>query len=58
MCCVRSSGANVLFTAFALQNEKTLAKIGIDKLETMLRLRDWEQIADIKVDRRDMEALR
>jgi hypothetical protein len=24
----------------------------------MLRLRDWEQIADIKVDRRDMEALR
>jgi hypothetical protein len=43
---------------FTLQNEKTLAKIGIDKLETMLRMRDWEQIADVKVDRRDMEALR
>ena len=42
----------------AQQNEKTLAKVGIDKLETMLRLRDWEQLADIKVDRRDMEALR
>lgn len=40
------------------QNEKTLSKIGVDKLETMLRLRDWGEIADVKVDRRDMEALR
>lgn len=40
------------------QNEKTLSKIGVDKLETMLRLRDWGEIADVKVDRREMEALR
>jgi len=40
------------------QNEKTLKKIGVDQLETMLRLRDWAEIADVKVDRKDMEALR
>jgi len=40
------------------QNEKTLSKVGVDKLETMLRLRDWGEIADVKVDRKDMEALR
>eukprot|EP00545_Synedropsis_sp_CCMP1620_P000781 CAMPEP_0119016238 /NCGR_PEP_ID=MMETSP1176-20130426/11890_1 /TAXON_ID=265551 /ORGANISM="Synedropsis recta cf, Strain CCMP1620" /LENGTH=550 /DNA_ID=CAMNT_0006969579 /DNA_START=116 /DNA_END=1765 /DNA_ORIENTATION=+ len=40
------------------QNEKTLKHIGVDKLETMLRMRDWDQISDVKVDRRDMEALR
>jgi hypothetical protein len=40
------------------QNEKTLAGVGIDKLETMLRLRDWADIADVKVNRREMEALR
>jgi hypothetical protein len=40
------------------QNEKTLSGIGVEKLETMLRLRDWGEIEDIKVDRRDMEALR
>ena len=40
------------------QNEKTLSGIGTDKLETMLRLRDWDEIADVKVDRREMEALR
>ena len=40
------------------QNEKTLSHIGVDKLETMLRLRDWGEIADVKVDRKDMEALR
>jgi hypothetical protein len=40
------------------QNEKTLSNIGVDKLETMLRLRDWGEIADVKVDRRDWEALR
>jgi hypothetical protein len=39
------------------QNEKTLSAVGADKLETMLRLRDWEEIADVKVDRREMEAL-
>ena len=41
-----------------MQNEKTLTKIGVEKLETMLRLRDWGEIANVKVDRRDMEALR
>ena len=40
------------------QNEKTLAGVGVDKLETCLRLRDWEPIADVKVNRKDMEALR
>ncbi|VEU44675.1 unnamed protein product [Pseudo-nitzschia multistriata] len=40
------------------QNESTLSKIGVQKLETMLRLRDWGEIADVKVDRREMEALR
>jgi len=40
------------------QNEKTLTKIGVKSLETMLRLRDWSEIADLKVDRKDMEALR
>jgi hypothetical protein len=40
------------------QNEKTLSNIGVEKLENMLRLRDWGEIADVKVDRRDMEALR
>jgi hypothetical protein len=40
------------------QNEKTLSAVGVDKLETMLRLRDWAEIADVKVDRKDMEALR
>ena len=40
------------------QNEKTLSSVGVDQLETMLRLRDWSEIADVKVDRKEMEALR
>jgi Uncharacterized protein conserved in bacteria len=40
------------------QNEKTLSRVGAKSLEKMLRLRDWSDIADLKVDRRDMEALR
>lgn len=40
------------------QNEKTLSKIGTNKLERMLRLRDWTDVSGMKVDRRDMEALR
>jgi hypothetical protein len=40
------------------QNEKTLAGVGVEKLETCLRLRDWGEIADVKVDRKEMEALR
>jgi len=40
------------------QNEKTLSSIGSKKLETMLRLRDWSDIEGMKVNRRDMEALR
>lgn len=40
------------------QNEKTLNAVGTEKLETMLRLRDWSDISDVKVNRRDMEALR
>ena len=40
------------------QNEKTLANIGVDKLETMLRLRDWSDVAHVKVNRREMVALK
>lgn len=40
------------------QNEKTLSKVGTKTLEKMLRLRDWTEIAEVKVDRKDMEALR
>lgn len=40
------------------QNEKTLNRIGEYQLEKMLRLRDWGEIEGMKVDRKDMEALR
>jgi len=40
------------------QNEKTLSGVGVDTMETCLRLRDWGAIADVKVNRREMEALR
>jgi hypothetical protein len=40
------------------QNEKTLSSIGVDKLETMLRLRDWESVEEIKVNRKDIDALK
>lgn len=40
------------------QNEKTLQGIGTDKLETMLRLRDWSDIADLQVNRREYDALK
>ena len=40
------------------QNEKTLAQVGVDKLETMLRLRDWTDTADYKVNRREIDALK
>lgn len=40
------------------QNEKTLTGLGVDKLEIMLRTRDWAETADFKVDRREIEALR
>ena len=40
------------------QNEKTLSSIGADSLERMLRKRDWSDIEGMKVDRKDMEALR
>jgi len=40
------------------QNEKTLRKVGTTQLESMLRKRDWSDIEELKVNRRDMEALR
>ncbi|KAL3816213.1 hypothetical protein ACHAXA_001269 [Cyclostephanos tholiformis] len=40
------------------QNEKTLSRIGTENLDRMLRLRDWSDVEGMKVDRRDMEALR
>jgi hypothetical protein len=38
------------------QNEKT--QVGVDKLETMLRLRDWTDTAEYKVNRREIDALK
>jgi len=40
------------------QNEKTLGKIGTTQLEKMLRQRDWSDVDGMKVNRKDMEALR
>jgi len=40
------------------KNEKTLSKIGKTQLEKMLSLREWSDVEGMKVDRRDMEALR
>jgi hypothetical protein len=40
------------------QNEKTLSQVGVDKLETMLRLRDWTDTMEYKVNRREMDALK
>ena len=40
------------------QNEKTLNSIGSTQLEQMLRERDWKQLEDVTVNRRDYEALR
>lgn len=40
------------------QNEKTLSQVGVDKLETMLRLRDWSDTAEYKVNRKEIDALK
>jgi hypothetical protein len=40
------------------QNEKTLSGIGTDRLETMLRLRDWSDTAEHRVNRREVDALK
>ena len=40
------------------QNEKTLSQVGVDKLETMLRLRDWTDTSEYKVNRREIDALK
>lgn len=40
------------------QNEKTLSGIGSEDLERMLRERDWKQLEDVTVNRKDYEALR
>jgi hypothetical protein len=40
------------------QNEKTLSQLGVDKLETMLRLRDWTDTGEYKVNRREVDALK
>jgi len=55
---VRAAQKNIPTGLVYKQNEKTLTGLGVDKLETMLRLRDWGEIADVKVDRREMDALR
>ena len=40
------------------QNEKTLDAVGATELEAMLRKRDWSAVEELRVNRRDMEALR
>lgn len=40
------------------QNEKTLSAVGVDKLETMLRLRDWTDTSEYKVNRKEFDALK
>jgi hypothetical protein len=40
------------------QNEKTLTAIGVDKLETMLRMRDWSDVEDVQVNRKEFDALK
>jgi len=40
------------------QNEKTLNSVGGEKLEKMLRSRNWAEIEGMKVDRQDREVLR
>jgi len=55
---VRSAQRGIPTGLVYQQNEKTLNNVGAKKLETMLRLRDWSDIEDLKVNRRDMEALR
>eukprot|EP00977_Amphora_coffeiformis_P028583 scaffold36189_cov160-Amphora_coffeaeformis.AAC.2 len=40
------------------QNEKTLGKVGAQDLEVMLRLRDWDKLADFTVNRREFDALK
>lgn len=55
---VRSAQRGIPTGLVYQQNEKTLNSVGTKKLETMLRMRDWSEIEDLKVNRRDMEALR
>lgn len=55
---VRSAQKGIPTGLVYQQNEKTLASIGVEKLETMLRLRDWSEVAHVKVNRREMEALK
>jgi len=55
---VRSAQKGIPTGLVYQQNEKTLTSIGTNTLEKMLRLRDWSEISDLKVDRKDMEALR
>lgn len=57
LCRIVNFGHYVL-TDRSCKNEKTLSRIGTEQLERMLRLRDWSEVAGMKVDRRDMEALR
>jgi len=55
---VRSAQRGIPTGLVYQQNERTLNNIGVNQLESMLRKRDWTDIEGVKVDRRDMEALR
>jgi hypothetical protein len=40
------------------QNEKTLGQVGAQDLEAMLRLRNWEDLQEFTVNRREFDALK
>jgi hypothetical protein len=55
---VRSAQRGIPTGAVYQQNAKALASVGVDKLEDMLRQRDWSHVEEYKVNRRELDALR
>jgi hypothetical protein len=55
---VRSAQRGIPTGAVYQQNAKALAAVGVDKLEGMLRQRNWSDIEEYKVNRRELDALR
>jgi hypothetical protein len=55
---VRSAQRGIPTGAVYQQNAKALAAVGVEKLEGMLRQRDWTHVEEYKVNRRELDALR
>jgi hypothetical protein len=55
---VRSAQRGIPTGAVYQQNAKALAAVGVDKLEGMLRQRNWSDVEEYKVNRRELDALR